>query len=144
MGLKNLLCLVFLPTALLLHGQDALKNKDTIPYKSTFPDKITFRMGVQNAANRFVLRNEDGSSVRYRPVSKNILKLSAQFRGLDIGFGVTPAFINPERDQENARLRNMNFRLFLGRLMQTFDYYDQRGYFGQLEGDEVYLPGLES
>ena len=144
MGLKNLLCLVLLPVVSLLHGQDEVMHKDTIPYKTTFPDKITFRTAVVNGANRFILRGDDGTSARYRPVNKYILKLSVQFRGLDIGFGLTPAFINPERDQENARLQNMNFRLFLGRWMQTFDYYDQRGHFGELEGFEVYLPGLET
>ncbi|MFZ9003208.1 MAG: DUF4421 family protein [Robiginitalea sp.] len=144
MGLRKGITFVVLFRVLLLPGQQLPADPDTLPYISSFPDKISFRLAGLNSANRFVLRGEDGTSVRYRPVNRNILKLSAQFRGLDIGFGVTPAFLNPERDQENARLRNMNFRLFLGRWMQTFDYYDQRGYFGELEGAEVYLPGLES
>lgn len=144
MGLRNVFFLVTLSRMLLLPGQEPAADADTLPYKSNFPEKISFRMAGVNSANRFVLRGEDDLSVRYRPVNKNILKLSAQFRGLDLGFGITPAFINPERNQENARLRNMNFRLSLGRWMQTFDYYDQRGYFGEVDGNDFYLPNLES
>ena len=144
MGLRSGTFALFLLKALLLAGQQPASNPDTIPFKTTFPGRITFRMAAMNAENRFVLRGDDGSSVRYRPVNQNILKLSAQFRGLDIGFGITPAFMNPERNEQNARLRNMNFRLFLGHWMQTFDYYDQRGHFGKFEGQEIYLPNLET
>ena len=142
--MKKALCLVFFLRLLLLTGQEKNVPGDSVPFFTKFPDKIAFRLAAQNAGNRFVLRSDEGTSVRYRPVNKNILKLSAQFRGLDIGFGITPAFINSERDRENARLRNLNFRLFLGPWMQTFDYYDQRGHFGELDGVEVYLPDLES
>lgn len=144
MGMRRSILFSFLFQTLFLTGQQSDPVQDTLPFKTTFPDKITFRAAVTNAANRFVLRGDDGTSARYRPVNRNILKLSVQFRGLDIGFGLTPAFMNQERNQENARLRNMNFRLFLGRWMQTFDYYDQRGHFGELEGVEIYLPGLET
>jgi len=144
MGLRTHLCIAILLRGFFLDAQNQGADIDTLPFRTTFPDKIAFRVAGQNAANRFVFRAEDGSSIRYRPVNRNILKISAQFRALDLGFGITPAFINPERNQENARLRNFNFRLFLGRWMQTFDFYDQRGHFGDVEGREVYLPGLES
>jgi hypothetical protein len=144
MGLKRLLFSICLISFLQLNAQDMESRSDTIPYRTRFSDKITFRVGVQNAANRFLLSTEDGTSVRYRPVNNNILKISTQFRAMDLSFGITPAILNPERDRENARLRNMNFRVFLGSWMQTFDYYDQRGHFGELDGLEVYLPGLES
>ena len=144
MGLKRLLFSICFISFLQLNAQDTESRSDTIPYRTKFSDKITFRVGVQNAANRFLLSAEDGTSVRYRPVNNNILKISTQFRALDLSFGITPAILNPERDRENARLRNMNFRVFLGSWMQTFDYYDQRGHFGELDGREVYLPGLES
>ncbi|MDX1331410.1 MAG: DUF4421 family protein [Robiginitalea sp.] len=144
MDLRNYPFFVALFWILLASGQQPASNPDSVPFKSSFPEKLGFRLGMRNTANRFILRGEDGASVRYRPVNKNILNLGMQFRGLDLGFGIAPAFINPERDEENARLRNFNFRLFLGRWMQTFDYYDQRGYFGELDGTEVYLPGLET
>ena len=143
MGLKPLLCLFLFFSAFLAEGQETGALIDSVPFKVSFPDKIAFRIAGQNAANRFVFRGEDGTSVRYRPVNRNIIKVSAQFRGLDIGFGFTPAIINRERDQENARLRNLNFRLFLGQWMQTFDFYDQRGHFGEQSGEEIYLPDLE-
>ncbi|MGB5653773.1 MAG: DUF4421 family protein [Robiginitalea sp.] len=144
MDLKGLMFSICFTSLLPLNAQETESRSDTIPYRIAFSDKITFRVGVQNAANRFVLSAEDGTSVRYRPVNRNIVKISTQFRALDISFGLTPAILNPERDRENARIRNMNFRVFLGRWMQTFDYYDQRGHFGEFDGDEVYLPDLES
>ena len=144
MGLREYSSFIALFWILLLPGQQPAANPDSLPFKTSFPEKLSFRLGLVNSANRFILRSEDGASVRYRPVNKNILKIAVQFQGLDIGFGIAPAFINPERKQENARLRNINFRLFLGRWMQTFDYYDQRGHFGEYDGVEIYLPGLET
>jgi hypothetical protein len=144
MGLRKYPFIVAMFWILLLSGQQPSADPDSLPFKSRFPEKLGFRLGYVNTANRFILRGEDGTSARYRPVNKNILKLAVQFRGLDVGFGIAPSFINPERDEENARLRNVNFRLFLGRWMQTFDYFDQRGHFGELEGTEFYLPGLET
>ncbi len=144
MGLRNFFFTAALFWGLLLPGQQSPADPDSLPFKTSFPEKLGFRLAMRNTANRFILRGEDGTSVRYRPFNKNILNIGVQFRGLDIGFGIAPGFINPERDEENARLRNVNFRLFLGRWMQTFDYYDQRGHFGEFDGTEVYLPGLET
>lgn len=144
MGLNGISYLILLMLPALLWGQSAETTKGTLPYVTTFPEKITFRVGWQQAANRFYLRNEDGTNFRYRPVNKNQLRLSAQFRALDIGFSFAPAFMNPERNEEGARLFNWNFRVFAGRWMQTFDYYDQKGYFGKVEDFEVYLPNFES
>lgn len=144
MGLKGLGLVFLLCCPALAKGQEAgLPIRDTLPFITTFPNQITFRTGWQQTANRFLLRQE-GLTIRYRPVNQNHLKLSAQFRALDIGMGFAPAFMNPERDTEGARLSNLNFRLFAGRWMQTFDYFDQRGYFGEIEGFEVYLPNFQS
>lgn len=144
MGVRTLFCLAVVGLSLNIRAQDTLALRDTLPYKTAFPGKLTFRMGWQETANRFVLIADGGPSVRFRPVNKSILKLSAQFRAIDIGFGIAPAFLNPDRDRENARLRNMNLRIYLGPWMQTLDYYDQRGHYGEIEGTEIYLPELET
>lgn len=144
MGLKRLGLVFLLCCPVFLQGQEALPEGDTLPFITTFPNQITFRSGWQQSANRFLLRDEAGDAFRYRPINRNQLKVSAQFRALDASFGFAPAFMNPERDEEGARVFNMNLRLFAGKWMQTFDYYDQRGYFGKFEDLEVYLPNFES
>ena len=144
MGVKGLLVAVLTVLSGQLAGQEVSTAVDTIPFRTTFPDKLAFRLGWQSSANRFVVREEGGSSIRYRPANRNMLKLNAQFRAIDIGIGIAPAFLNPEQDSVNSRTRHVNIRIYPGKWMQTLDYYDQRGHFGELEDTEVYLPNLET
>ena len=100
MGLNLRACIAvfFLMAGLAGQERDEVRMAaaDTLPFKTTFPDKITFRIGWQETANRFVIRQDDGTSFRYRPVNRSILKISGQFRGLDLG----PIYIRPDESRE--------------------------------------------
>ncbi|WP_422082611.1 DUF4421 family protein [Ulvibacterium sp.] len=127
-----------------LHHWVTLSQNDSL-YIRRFPEKVTLRLGVQNTSNSFVITdNETGEQTEIIPNDKTFLGLSALFRSVEVDLGYAPNFFSENRDNSGSKLFTLNFRMFLGRWMQTLDFYRQKGFFTQFNNDVIPFPELST
>jgi len=99
-------------------------------YVQDFPDKFTVRLGLQSTFNSFAFTDTaDNSVLEIIPNDKTYLGASFLFRSVEIDLGFAPDFFSENQDNEGSRLLSLNFRMFLGKWMQTLDFYSQKGFF---------------
>lgn len=99
-------------------------------YVREFPEKFTIRLGAQSTSNSFVfLNSETGEDVVLLPNDKTYLGASFLFRSVELDLGFAPNFFSENKDNKGSKLLTLNFRMFLGRWMQTLDFYQQKGFF---------------
>ncbi len=113
-------------------------------YIRTFPEKITFRAALLNTSNSFVFSDDAGNDIRLDPNKEDYLGLSILFRSAEIDVGFAPQFLATNRNNEASKLFTLNFRMFLGRWMQTLDFYQQQGFFATGNGQDSYIPQLKT
>lgn len=113
-------------------------------YIKKYTTQLTLRNSLTSTGNSFVIRNSDGSELKLNPARSVYFHTALQFRALEIGFGFSPAWLNPDRNLEGAHLYNLDFRLYTGRWMTTFAYLDQVGFRASLEGLDLDFPEFES
>ncbi|MGB3145261.1 MAG: DUF4421 family protein, partial [Maribacter sp.] len=124
MGIK-----VVLPFFILCLLWGTLYSQDS-PYIQTFPDKLTFRLGLQTTSNSFKLRDKETRElVEFIPNDKSYLGLSVQFRSIGLDIGYAPNFLAENKDNDDSKLITLNFRMFFDHVMQTVDFYKQKGFF---------------
>ena len=129
MGLRLILILV-LP--IFLYGQDS-EDSLVSDYIRTFPEKVTLRTSLINTSNAFrITDKETGVTLKLEPNVRQYLGFSALFRSVELDLGFAPEFIRENKDNDNSKLFNLNFRMFLGQWMQTLDLYSQKGF--KIEG----------
>ncbi len=105
----------------------------------TFPDKLTFRLGVQTTSNSFRVKDRDtGAKTEFIPNDKSYMGLSILFRSIELDLGYAPNFLAENRDNEDSKLITLNFRTFFDQVMQTVDFYKQKGFL--LRNQDVTLP----
>ncbi|WP_088340093.1 DUF4421 family protein [Robiginitalea sediminis] len=116
---------------------------DTTRYFKTYPEALTLRTSATLTGNSFVFRDL-GNDIRYtlNPIRSTHFQTSLQFRALELGFGFSPGWLNPDRELEGSRLFNMDFRIYAGKWMQTFTYLDQEGFRADLDGTTFYFPSF--
>ncbi|MEZ4809976.1 MAG: DUF4421 domain-containing protein [Allomuricauda sp.] len=139
MGVRAILVMVYFTLSMApLWSQDSL-------YIKTFPDKLTVRLGMQNTSNSFVVNDsQDNSEVEFKPNDKTYLGISFLFRSVELDLGFAPNFLSENRDNEDSKLFTLNFRMFLGKWMQTFDFYNQKGFFANIGDTSLPFPGLKT
>lgn len=108
-------------------------------YFQTFPDKLTFRLGLQTTSNNFTLiEKETRERTEFIPNDKSYLGLSVQFRSIGLDLGYAPNFLAENKDNTDSKLITLNFRMFFDHLMQTVDFYKQKGFF--IRTEDITLP----
>ncbi|WP_299533904.1 DUF4421 family protein [Ulvibacterium sp.] len=129
---------------LVLAHWSVLSQNDSL-YIRRFPEKVTLRLGVQNTSNSFIITdNETGEQTEIVPNDKTYLGLSALFRSVEVDLGYAPNFFSENRDNSGSKLFTLNFRMFLGRWMQTLDFYRQKGFFTQFNNEVIPFPELRT
>lgn len=122
--------------------QDSLTSNQ---YISTFSDKISSRISLVNTSNVFFIKDVS-NDIKYelKPNLREYLGFSVLFRSIEISYGFSPRFFNANRDNDNSKLLNLNFRMFLGQWMQTIDMYNQKGFSLSTNNQTVNLSGVET
>lgn len=124
MGLK------FIVIFLVVHLSFGCLYAQDSDYIQTFPDKLTFRLGLQTTSNSFTLRDkETRQRTEFIPNDKSYLGLSVQFRSIGLDIGYAPNFLAENKDNADSKLLTLNFRMFFDQIMQTVDFYKQKGFF---------------
>ena len=114
-------------------------------YVREFPEKFTIRLGMQSTLNTFAFTDTaDNSVIEIQPNDKTYLGASFLFRSVELDLGFAPNFLAENKDNEGSRLFTLNFRMFLGKWMQTLDFYSQKGFFVTDGNNSIPLPDLTS
>lgn len=120
-------------------------QSDSISYIRTFPEKITVRTSYLNTSNNFRITNkEDDLSILLEPNTREYVGISFLFRSVELDLGYSPKFLKENRDNENSKLFTLNFRMFLGKWMQTINFYQQKSFAATLGEEELLLPDVNT
>ncbi|MCW5516350.1 DUF4421 domain-containing protein [Muriicola sp. Z0-33] len=132
-------------TVLLLLFCCAGNSQSDPDYIRAFPEKFTVRLGLQSTFNSFAFTDTaDNSVLEIVPNDKTYLGASFLFRSVEIDLGFAPNFLAENKDNEGSRLFTLNFRMFLGKWMQTLDFYNQKGFFLTDRNNTIPLPEMTS
>jgi len=148
--LKINLCFIFFGTLALGYCQKAILSDtkgDSTIYKVEFPNKITARIFGVNTSNSLSIQDRnDNLNYDLLANKQDHIGASIAFRSIVLSYSFAPNFISENRDNKESKLFNLNLRTFLGQWMQTFDLYQQKGFFIEIpdENLNVYLPKIKS
>ncbi|WP_411766058.1 DUF4421 family protein [Winogradskyella sp. A3E31] len=141
MGLRLTFILIF------INGVSSFGQTDSLVsnYIRTFPEKITTRISLINTSNSFQIRDKSSNSFfDLKPNERQYLGASILFRSVEIDYGFTPSFIKENKDNEDSKLFNLNFRMFLGQWMQTLDFYKEKGFTASNGQNTIELPEFKT
>ena len=124
-----------------------LAQEDSIRVRhfKPFDDNITTRLSINSTSNSFVL-NDVASDRRYNivPNDRERIDFSLSYRAIAFSFGFAPDFLATNKDNSNSKLYNLNFRAFHNQWTQSFDLYNQRGFYLETTDVKVTLPDMKT
>lgn len=149
MGLRVLfICFLFFIFSVNLHAQ---KETDSIVYSiktdyiESFPNTITTRLFYVNTYNSLTIKSREvNETIDLEPNKQNRIGASVAFRSINISYSFAPNVLAENTDNDNSKLFNLNLRTYFGNWMQTFDIYQEKGFYITGEGLELYLPKTKS
>lgn len=124
---------------------DEIIYEQQTDYIQKFPNRITARLYFVNTSNSFVFKDRNSPDVfKLIPNKQDHIGASVSFKFLTISYGFAPKFLAENKDNEDSKLFNLNFRTYFGQFMQTLDLYKQQGFY--LDGYETttYLPDTKT
>ena len=120
--------------------------EETSDYIQIYKNRITAKLYYVNTSNSLMVQDRD-SDIYFNlvPNKQDRIGASVAFRSIAISYAYAPNFLAENKDNEDSKLFNLNFRTYFGKhWMQTIDFYKQKGFY--LENNEVsiYLPKTKS
>lgn len=109
-------------------GQEGDMIADSI-YRVSFPQQFTTRLSLSTSYNDFYI-NDQGNELEYviTPETQASLTLSLLFRSFEIDLGFTPKLFKDENSEVDTEKLVFNFRMYLGRWIQSLDFYNIEGF----------------
>ena len=145
MGLKcyiNILCIWALPLVVFSQTDTVKKTQE---YIKSFPDAITIRPFFLQTSNSYIIGSlESDDKINLTANKQDRIGATVSFRSAVLSYSFAPDFLSTNSDNENSKLFNLNFRTFIGRWMQTFILFDEKGFFFENNNVSVYLPATSS
>lgn len=126
-------------------------SQDSIPkivyelnseYITTFPNRITTRLFYVSTSNTLKV-NDRNSDLFFNvtPNKQDRIGASVSFRALTISYSFAPAFLAENKDNEDSKLFNLDFRTYFGKhWMQTFDLFQEKGFYVENNDVRIYYP----
>jgi hypothetical protein len=111
----------------------SVAQQDEIPadsvYKLSFPQQFTTRLSLSTSYNDFYI-NDRSNDLEYvvTPETEASLTVSLLFRSFEIDLGFTPKLFNDENSEVDTEKLVFNFRMYLGRWIQSLDFYNIEGF----------------
>jgi len=122
-------------------------SSDSTIYKVQFPNKISGRLFFVNTSNSINIRSRN-QDVDYNliPNKQDRLGATVAFRAIALSFSFAPSFMSENKDNEDSKLFNLRLKGFFGQWLQTFNLYEQRGFFIEVPELDIntYLPSVKS
>ncbi len=111
---------------------------DSTIYKVEFPNKITARLFGVNTSNSLSIQSRnDNLSTELLANKQDHIGASIAFRSIVLSYSFAPNFISENRDNKDSKLFNLNLRAFFGQWMQTIDFYQQKGFFLEIQDANI-------
>ena len=150
MGLsKCITVLIFMISGLFAWSQDSIPDviyETHSNYITTFPNRITTRLFFVNTSN--TLRVNDRNSDLFfdiEPNKQDRIGASVSFRSLTVSYSFAPNFLAENKDNEDSKLFNLDFRTYFGKhWMQTLELFREKGFYLKNEDVNIYLPRFKS
>ena len=111
-----------------LWGQEEEIPADSV-YRVSFPQQFTTRLSLSTSYNDFYI-NDRENDLEYviTPESQASLTLSFLFRSFELDLGFTPRLFKDENSEVDTKKLVFNFRMYLGRWIQSLDFYSIEGF----------------
>ncbi|WP_066222166.1 DUF4421 family protein [Formosa haliotis] len=118
----------------------AIKNE----FIEKYPNRITAKTFYINTYNSYVFGDRDTDMrLEMNPNKQNRIGASVSYGIVALSYSFAPDFMVENRDNEDSRLFNLNFKIFLGKWMQTIDVYSEKGFY-ETNNFDVYLPDTKT
>ncbi|QYA24949.1 DUF4421 domain-containing protein [Gramella sp. MT6] len=146
MGLKAFFIVFLLFAASFSNAQDIeLDSIKELNYIQKFPNKITGRLFYINTSNSFEFKGRlTDQRVSLTPNKQNRIGASIAFKAIKLSYSFAPDFMAENQDNEDSKLFNIGLRTYLGKWMQTLNLYNEKGFYLEAYGQELYLPRTSS
>ncbi|WP_228851446.1 DUF4421 domain-containing protein [Aegicerativicinus sediminis] len=139
------LCLICLAYFTSYSQEENVEYSDANEFVETFKNRITAKLFYVNTYNSYVFSDRNSNlSFDLEPNKQNRIGASIAYDFLSLSYSFAPNFMAENEDNEDSKLFNLDFRLFLGKWMQELYYNHEKGfYLTEKDNDlnfEVYLP----
>lgn len=123
----------------------AQEDSTRVRHFKPFDDNITMRLSINSTSNSFVLNDvANDMMLNIVPNDRERIDLSLSYRSIAFSFGFAPDFLATNKDNSNSKLYNLNFRAFHKQWTQSFDLYNQRGFYLETNDVKVPLPDMKT
>lgn len=126
-------------------GCFAQEDSTRVRYFKPFNDNITAKLSVNSTSNSFVLDDVVNDRVyNIDPNDHERIDLSIGYRAIAFSIGFAPDFLASNKDNSDSKLFNLNFRAFHKQWTQSFELYNQRGFYLNTDDVSVVLPDMKT
>ncbi|SFS39750.1 protein of unknown function [Zhouia amylolytica] len=138
MGLKKALILLFISHCFFItaQGTDSIHEDG---YIKSFPDEVALKLAFIHNSNSFGYNDKDANTkYEISPNKKERLSITAQFRSLEVGVGISSGFLPGNSHADDANIINLALKGFYKNWIQDVSFYHQRGFtINRGSGDEI-------
>ena len=132
-----------------LWAQDSIPEiiyNEKSEYKEKFPNTITARLFYINTSNSITANDRNSDFfLKLNPNKQNRIGASVSFRAITLSYSFAPDFLAENKDNEDSKLFNLGFRTYFGKhWMQSFDLYQEKGFYIKNNDVNVYFPRIKS
>jgi len=147
-----LIILLSLMCATSFSQEDKVEYSETTEYIEKFTNRITTNLFYINTFNSYVFKDRQSDlSFELEPNKQNRIGANIAYDFLSFSFSFAPDFMVENKDNEDSKLFNIDFRMFFGKWMQQIYYNKEKGFylkqsnsFGPNFDIDVYLPRTSS
>ncbi|CDF81143.1 conserved hypothetical protein (DUF4421) [Formosa agariphila KMM 3901] len=124
----------------------AIIYEETSDYIQIYKNRITAKLYYVDTSNSLMVQDRNSNFyVNLVPNKQNRIGASVAFRSIAISYAFAPNFLAKNKDNEDSKLFNLNFRTYFGKhWMQTLDFYNQKGFYIENKDASIYLPKTKS
>ncbi|WP_435135429.1 DUF4421 domain-containing protein [Formosa sp. A9] len=119
---------------------------ETNEYIHIYKNRITARLFFVNTSN-YLSATDQENDIQFDLAAnkQNRIGASVAFRSINISYSFAPDFLSENKDNDDSKLFNLNFRTYFGKhWMQTIDVYKEKGFYIQNDDINIYLPRTKS
>ncbi|NHN25638.1 DUF4421 domain-containing protein [Flavobacterium jejuense] len=124
--------------------------KDTVfneknSFIQSFPNNISTRLFFINTSNSLYVKDRNSNDFYILdPNKQDRIGATISFRSISISYSIAPYFLATNKDNEGAKLFNINLRTYFSNWMQTFDIYKEKGFYIKNDAINFYFPKIKS
>lgn len=137
--LKRVLLVFFVFFQFQIVIAQSFSKKDTVNF-TYYPDKIMVRANVSTQTDTYFLKSKESVNLKLIPNNDYKLFFTVDYKFIGFSYGFVPKIFGANNDNDlkgKSSFSDYNFRLFLGKWLQNFNYSKVRGYYVENMADFV-------